>query len=149
MRIPPKKTFIYSVPSLSRLPPLSLTGCWLSAPSLTGVSLGSFKQCVSFAEPEVKAKNLQALQVDLLIFFLLFFFFFKSSLVVCCCGILNVRGGRSPRAQTTVTSTPVLHPWLCIPGLCTGLDLSWFGHSAWQKVSGMLHDFFFFFLNIV
>lgn len=33
--------------------------------------------------------------------------------------------------------TAVLHPWLFIPGWCTGLDLSWFGHFALHRVSRM------------
>lgn len=29
--------------------------------------------------------------------------------------------------------TIVLHPWLYTPGWCMGLDLSWFGHSTWNR----------------
>lgn len=142
VRRPLRKTFIYLVPSLIYLPPprlfawlaaeltdcldgwlpLSLDSHWHFTHTLRELhwGWGGERQsgCSGFGKWDLC----------------------WISLSVCFGGLLDESRGNlwlSLLQHWPLTITTVLHPWLYIPGWCMGLDLSWFGHSAWHRVSRM------------
>lgn len=144
-----RHSFIYFLHSFIFLPLVSLPDwllSWLTAWMvgslshwpLTGTSL---THCVCFAEAGVEwdSRAAQALGSGISARFLslsvLVDYWMRAGGNICL----------SLLQHWSLTNTTVLHPWLYIPGWCTGLDLSWFGNSALHRVSGM---FLFFYIEM-